>query len=143
MCKYAYNHDISIPFFLFLGGREISALFNLEFQPYSECKKEQIFFSTIPLKPLHGIQWNFVDIKDTICECAYHQEILFHIYFFYLFIFIPALSNESSGIKMARNVLWKKVCIFYRFRATNLLRIFNYISCHSNDIIRIGRHCFS
>lgn len=128
-------------FFFFWGEGRFRPFLIQNFSHILNVKKNR-FFSTIPLKPLHGIQWNVVVIKDTICECAYHQEILFHI-FFYLFIFTPALSNESSGIKMARNVLWKKVCIFYRFRATNLLRIFNYISCHSNDIIRIGRHCFS
>lgn len=60
-----------------------------------------------------------------------------YIFFYKMFlvIFIFEFLLESVGIKMVRNVLWKKVCIFYRFRVINLLRIFNYILCYFNDII--------
>ena len=34
------------------------------------------FVSTTPLKLLNRISWNLVDSKDTICSCAYYQEIL-------------------------------------------------------------------
>jgi hypothetical protein len=34
------------------------------------------FVSATPLKLLNRISWNLVDIKDTICSCAYYQEIL-------------------------------------------------------------------
>ena len=32
--------------------------------------------SATPLKLLNRISWNLVGNKDTICSCAYHQEIL-------------------------------------------------------------------
>ena len=32
--------------------------------------------SATPLKLLNRISWNLVDSKDTICSCAYYQEIL-------------------------------------------------------------------
>ena len=34
------------------------------------------FVSATPLKLLNKISWNLVDSKDTICSCAYYQEIL-------------------------------------------------------------------
>jgi hypothetical protein len=34
------------------------------------------FVSASPLKLLNRISWNLVDSKDTICSCAYYQEIL-------------------------------------------------------------------
>jgi hypothetical protein len=34
------------------------------------------FVSATPLKLLNRISWNFVGSKDTICSCAYYQEIL-------------------------------------------------------------------
>jgi hypothetical protein len=34
------------------------------------------FVSATPLKLLNRISWNFLDSKDTICSCAYYQEIL-------------------------------------------------------------------
>ena len=34
------------------------------------------FVSATPLKLLNRISWNLVDSKDTICSCAYYQEIL-------------------------------------------------------------------
>ena len=34
------------------------------------------FVSSTPLKLLNRISWNLVDSKDTICSCAYYQEIL-------------------------------------------------------------------
>lgn len=129
--------------FFFFGGEGRFRPFLIQnFSHILNVKKNRFFLARFLLNrcmefsgTLQTLRTQFVNVHIT--------RKSYSIYFFYLFIFIPALSNESSGIKMARNVLWKKVCIFYRFRATNLLRIFNYISCHSNDIIRIGRHCFS
>ena len=34
--------------------------------------------SATPLKLLNRISWNLVGSKDTICSCAYYQEILIH-----------------------------------------------------------------
>jgi hypothetical protein len=34
------------------------------------------FVSTTPLKLLNRISWNLVGSKDTICSCAYYQEML-------------------------------------------------------------------
>jgi hypothetical protein len=34
------------------------------------------FVSTTPLKLQNRISWNLVGSKDTICSCAYYQEIL-------------------------------------------------------------------
>ena len=34
------------------------------------------FVGTTPLKLMNRISWNLVDSKDTICSCAYYQEIL-------------------------------------------------------------------
>ena len=34
------------------------------------------FVSATPLKLLNTISWNLVGSKDTICSCAYYQEIL-------------------------------------------------------------------
>jgi hypothetical protein len=34
------------------------------------------FVSATPLKLLNRISWNLVDSKDTICICAYYEEIL-------------------------------------------------------------------
>ena len=34
------------------------------------------FVSATPLKLLNRISWNLVDSKDTICSCAYYEEIL-------------------------------------------------------------------
>ena len=34
------------------------------------------FVSATPLNLLNRISWNLVDSKDTICSCAYYQEIL-------------------------------------------------------------------
>jgi hypothetical protein len=34
------------------------------------------FVSATPLKLQNRISWNLVDSKDTICSCAYYQEIL-------------------------------------------------------------------
>jgi hypothetical protein len=34
------------------------------------------FVSATPLKLLNRISWNLVGSKDTICSCAYYQEIL-------------------------------------------------------------------
>jgi hypothetical protein len=34
------------------------------------------FVSATPLKLLNRMSWNLVDSKDTICSCAYYQEIL-------------------------------------------------------------------
>ena len=34
------------------------------------------FVSATPLKLLNSISWNLVGSKDTICSCAYYQEIL-------------------------------------------------------------------
>jgi hypothetical protein len=34
------------------------------------------FVSATPLKLLNRISWNLVGSKDTICSCAYYQEIV-------------------------------------------------------------------
>jgi hypothetical protein len=51
------------------------------------------FVSATPLKLLNRISWNLVDSKDTICSCAYYQEIL--IYYLPSFMkFCSAVSEE-------------------------------------------------
>ena len=40
------------------------------------CLSVTQFVSATPLKLLNRILWNLVDSKDTICSCAYYQEIL-------------------------------------------------------------------
>jgi hypothetical protein len=40
----------------------------------SVCQSQ--FVSTTPLKLLNRISWNLVGSKDTICSCAYYQEML-------------------------------------------------------------------
>jgi hypothetical protein len=42
----------------------------------SVCLSVTQFVSATPLKLLNRISWNLVDSKDTICSCAYYQEIL-------------------------------------------------------------------
>jgi hypothetical protein len=42
----------------------------------SVCLSVTQFVNATPLKLLNRISWNFVDTKDTICSCAYYQEIL-------------------------------------------------------------------
>ena len=36
--------------------------------------------SATPLKLLNRISWNLVGSKDTICSCAYYQEILWELF---------------------------------------------------------------
>ena len=40
------------------------------------CLSVTQFVGATPLKLLNRISWNLVDSKDTICSCAYYQEIL-------------------------------------------------------------------
>jgi hypothetical protein len=42
----------------------------------SVCPSVTQFVSTTPLKLQNRISWNLVGSKDTICSCAYYQEIL-------------------------------------------------------------------
>ena len=42
----------------------------------SVCLSVTQFVSATPLKLLNRISWNLVGSKDTICSCAYYQEIL-------------------------------------------------------------------
>jgi hypothetical protein len=42
----------------------------------SVCLSVTQFVSATPLKLWNGISWNLVGSKDTICSCAYYQEIL-------------------------------------------------------------------
>ena len=45
-------------------------------QSVSQSVSPVFLFSATPLKPLNRISWNFVDMKDIMCRCAYPQEIL-------------------------------------------------------------------
>ena len=68
MCISTGNFD-SI---FFLG---ITSYLNLEIWPKWKILLKQ-FVSSTPLKLLNRIYWNFVVMKDTMCRCAYPQEIL-------------------------------------------------------------------
>jgi hypothetical protein len=45
---------------------------------FLSCLSVTQFVSTTPLKLLNRISWNLVGSKDTICSCAYYQEILIY-----------------------------------------------------------------
>lgn len=60
--------------------------FELRIWPYITYNEEQ-FVSATPLKTLHGILWNFVDIEDTMWGCAYYQEIKIPLFFWKLWPF--------------------------------------------------------
>ena len=71
MCRCAYPQEILIPLF-FLW---ITLFLNFEIWRKWKILLKQLV-STTPLKPLNRISWNFVDMKDIMCRCAYPQEIL-------------------------------------------------------------------
>ena len=58
------------------------------------------FVSATPLKLLNRISWNLVGSKDTICSCAYYQEIL-----------IPWILWELCplNLEISRNLLLKQL----------------------------------
>ena len=59
--------------------------------------------SANPLKPLNRISWNFVDIKDIMCRCAYLQEIL--IQFFFRSYALFELRNLAKMIDITQHSL--------------------------------------
>jgi hypothetical protein len=70
ICSCAYYQEISDPQ-IFVGV--IYAPLNLKISRNILLKQ---LVSTTPLKLLNRISWNLVVSKDTICSCAYYQEIL-------------------------------------------------------------------
>ena len=62
ICSCAYYQAILIAWILW------------ELCPFELLLKQLV--STTPLKLLNRISWNLVGSKDTICSCAYYQEIL-------------------------------------------------------------------
>ena len=50
-------------------------------QSVSQSVSPVFLVSATPLKPLKGISWTFVVMKDIMCTCAYPQEIMIPIFF--------------------------------------------------------------
>jgi hypothetical protein len=71
------------------------------------------FVSATPLKLLNRISWNLVGSKDTICSCAYYQEILISWNLWELCPF---------ELKISRNILLKQLV------STTPLKLRNRIS---------------
>ena len=67
------NFDLNF----FLG---VTTFLNLEIWSKWKILLKQ-FVSATPLKPLNGISWNFVVVKDIPCRCAYLLEILIQFFF--------------------------------------------------------------
>jgi hypothetical protein len=64
------------------------------------CPSVTQFVSATPLKLLNRISWNLVDSKDTICSCAYYQEIL---------IAWILWSYAPLNLEISRNLLLKQL----------------------------------
>jgi hypothetical protein len=71
------------------------------------------FVSATPLKLLNRISWNLVGSKDTICSCAYYQEIL---------ISWICGSYTPLNLEISRNILLKQLV------STTPLKLQNRIS---------------
>ena len=65
--------------------------------------------SATPLKLLNRISWNLVGSKDTICSCAYYQEILWE-----LFANTSVISLTETCIYTLRQKL-STTLYFYRY----------------------------
>ena len=75
MCRCAHSQEILIPPF-----SRSYALFEL--RNLAKMKDTTVFLvSATSLKPLDRISWNFVVMKDIMCRCACHQEILIPFFF--------------------------------------------------------------
>jgi hypothetical protein len=68
ICSCAYYKDILIALILW-------ELCPFELKISTNILLKQLVSAT-PLKLLNRISWNLVGSKDTICSCAYYQEIL-------------------------------------------------------------------
>ena len=75
------------------------------------------FVSATPLILLNRISWNLVDSKDTICSCAYYQEILISWILWELCFFeirnFPKFTTEAvvsaTPLKLLNRISWNLV----------------------------------
>lgn len=72
-CTHSYFRPILFSLFHIIFSGNFCTK-NLGFWPYLLYRFEQ-FVSATPHKPPHRISSNFADIQDTICSCAFCQEI--------------------------------------------------------------------
>ena len=81
------------------------------------CLSVTQFVSATPLKLLNRISWNLVGSKDTICSCAYYQEILiarilWELCPFELRIFRNILLKQlvrATPLKLLNRISWNLV----------------------------------
>lgn len=72
-CIQSYFRPILFSLFHIIFSENLCTK-NLGFWPYLLYRFEQ-FVSATPHKPPHRISSNFADIQNTICRCAFSQEI--------------------------------------------------------------------
>ena len=98
---YSFIHLFIIPHAMSCGGYNV---FDPSVsQSVSPSVSPVFLLSATPLKRLNRISWNFVDMKDIMCRCAYPQEIWFHFF------------SRSNALFELRNlpkwkILLKTVC---------------------------------
>ena len=67
--------------FLYPTQRVAEGIMFLTRPSVSQSVSPVFLVSATPLNPLNRISWNFVDMKDIMCRCAYPQEILIPFFF--------------------------------------------------------------
>jgi hypothetical protein len=74
--------------------------------------------STTPLKLLNIISWNLVGSKDTICSCAYYQEML-------IFYILWKLFANTSVISLTETCRYIYICTRVYHNVTISLKKFS------------------
>ena len=83
----------------------------------SVCLSVTQFVGATPLKLLNRISWHLVGSKDTICSCAYYQEILISWILWELCFFeirnFPKFTTEAvvsaTPLKLLNRISWNLV----------------------------------
>jgi hypothetical protein len=109
ICSCTYHQEILITW---LCGSY--APLNLEISRNLLLKQ---LVSTTPLQLLNRISWNLVGSKDTICSCAYYQEILISWILWELCFFeirnFPKFTTEAvvsaTPLKLLNRISWNLV----------------------------------
>ena len=85
------------------------------------------FVSATPLKLLNRISWNLVGSKDTICSCAYYQEILISWILWELFA-------NTSVISLTETCVYIYIYIYIYVQESIIMSLFPWKSFHHQSI---------
>ena len=109
-CVYSHFYPVTLTLeldpFLYPTQRVAEGIMFLTRPSVSQSVSPVFLASATPLKPLNRISWNFVDMKDIMCRCAYPQEILIPFFFqrYYSTQFVSA-----TPLKQLNRISWNFV----------------------------------